>query len=138
MEEYYKILEIHPNATEQEVKQAYRDLVKVWHPDRFAHDKKLQKKAEEKLKEINHAYQRIIAHLNNSRTRQQSQQYQRTEKKEKATSQPPPQQPHESWICPECLRTNYTNNLSCDCGLKTNQEEIEIYKTVRSSADVYD
>lgn len=63
MEEYYKVLEIKTNASEQEVKQAYRDLVKVWHPDRFTHDIKLQKKAEEKLKEINEAYQRIIDYL---------------------------------------------------------------------------
>lgn len=30
MEKYYKILDINTNATEQDVKQAYRDLVKVW------------------------------------------------------------------------------------------------------------
>ncbi|MBI4824674.1 MAG: DnaJ domain-containing protein [Nitrospirae bacterium] len=76
MERYYKILDLNTNATEQEVKQAYRELVKVWHPDRFAHDAKLQKRAEEKLKEINDAYQRIVDYLNNSTKRQQSQQYQ--------------------------------------------------------------
>ena len=92
MEKYYKILEIHINATEQEVKQAYRDMVKVWHPDRFTHDIKLQKKAEENLKKINDAYQRIVDHLNNSHKRQQSQQYERTEKQEKRASQPPPRQ----------------------------------------------
>ena len=28
-------LDLGPNATLQEIKQSYRDLVKVWHPDRY-------------------------------------------------------------------------------------------------------
>lgn len=138
MEKYYKILDLNTNATEQEVKQAYRELVKVWHPDRFAHDIKLQKRAEEKLKEINDAYQRIVEHFNKSYTRQQSQQYQKTEKKENSSSQPPPKQPHNSWICPECLRTNYMDSLSCGCGFKTNATEIGTYKEDQTSAGLYD
>src|SRR3989338_448363 len=138
MEKYYKILEVHTNASEPEVKQAYRDLVKVWHPDRFTHDIKLQKRAEEKLKEINDAYQRIVDHLNNVHKRQQSQQYQRTEKQEKSASQPPPKQSYNSWICPKCLRTNYFSNLSCSCGFRTNEIEVKTYKADLSSADLYD
>ena len=47
-------------ATPEEVKQAYRDLAKVWHPDRFdSGDTRLQRKAEEQLKAINDAYARI-------------------------------------------------------------------------------
>jgi cytoskeletal protein RodZ len=45
----------------QELKSAYRDLAKVWHPDRFAHDPRLQQKAQEKLKEINDAYEQLIS-----------------------------------------------------------------------------
>lgn len=33
MEDYYGILGISPNASEEEVKKAYRNLIKVWHPD---------------------------------------------------------------------------------------------------------
>lgn len=33
MKDYYKILELSPQATQQEVKQAYRRLVKAYHPD---------------------------------------------------------------------------------------------------------
>ena len=55
--DYYKILGLEPDASAEEVKQAYRDLAKVWHPDRFAHDTRLQRKAQEKLKEINEAYE---------------------------------------------------------------------------------
>lgn len=138
MEKYYRILDLHTSASEQEVKQAYRELVKVWHPDRFTHDVKLQKRAEEKLKAINDAYQRIIDHLNHSYTRQESQQSQKTEKKDKPDSQPPPKQPHNSWICPECLRTNYMDSLSCGCGFRTNSAEIETYRADRTSADLYD
>jgi len=48
------------NATQMEVKDAYRLLAKVWHPDRFQGDEDLRLKAEEKLKEINSAYQVLI------------------------------------------------------------------------------
>lgn len=44
-------------ATQSEIKDAYRVLAKVWHPDRFPADEELRAKAEEKLKQINSAYQ---------------------------------------------------------------------------------
>ena len=62
--ECYEIFGLEPDAS-GEVKQAYRDLVKVWHPDRFAYDHRLQNKAQEKLKDINEAYQKIQDFLNN-------------------------------------------------------------------------
>ncbi len=46
-----------PGATKDEIKDAYRTLAKVWHPDRFPCDEHLRHKAEDKLKEINSAYQ---------------------------------------------------------------------------------
>ncbi len=52
-------LGLKPGASQEEVNQAYRDLVTVWHPDRFANNMRLQKKAEENLKEINAAYEYI-------------------------------------------------------------------------------
>ena len=54
-----EILGLKPGASQEEVNQAYRDLANVWHPDRFANNLRLQKKAEEKLKEINAAYEYI-------------------------------------------------------------------------------
>src|SRR4029079_18185020 len=45
----------------RELKAAHRDLAKVWHPDRFQHDPRLQEKAQEKLKEINEAYDLVIS-----------------------------------------------------------------------------
>lgn len=53
----YRVLELEPGVTLDEVKRSYRELVKVWHPDRFTGDAKLHQKAEEKLKQINRAYE---------------------------------------------------------------------------------
>lgn len=58
--ECYRILDIEPGASLEDVKRSYRELVKVWHPDRFRGDSKLQAKAEEKLKRINIAYDRVV------------------------------------------------------------------------------
>jgi GUN4-like/DnaJ domain len=54
---HYQVLEIEPGASQNEIKEAYKDLAKVWHPDRFANNPRLQQKAEEKLKQINTAYE---------------------------------------------------------------------------------
>jgi hypothetical protein len=56
-----EVLGLAPAASAQELKAAYRDMAKVWHPDRFTHDPRLQRKAQEKLKEINDAYQQLLA-----------------------------------------------------------------------------
>lgn len=50
-----------PGASAQEIKAAYRDLAKVWHPDRFSHDPRLQEKAQNKLKEINEVYEALTS-----------------------------------------------------------------------------
>lgn len=56
---YYEILGLEPGASPDKVRHAYRDLVQVWHPDRFEHNPRLRKKAEERIKEINEAYGRL-------------------------------------------------------------------------------
>lgn len=58
---YYELLGVAPGASVQELKAAHRDLAKVWHPDRFSHDPRLQQKAQEKLKEINEAFDQLKA-----------------------------------------------------------------------------
>jgi hypothetical protein len=54
--EALEVLALRPGATPSEIKEAYRDLVKVWHPDRFGSDLRLREKAELQLKRINEAY----------------------------------------------------------------------------------
>ncbi len=55
----YKILGLSPDATQHQAKQAYKAMVRRWHPDQFFSDPKLTKQAEEKLKQINIAYSEI-------------------------------------------------------------------------------
>src|ERR1044072_7783526 len=57
----YDVLGVKPGVSNKELKAAHRDLAKVWHPDRFLHDPRLQEKAQEKLKEINEAYELLIS-----------------------------------------------------------------------------
>lgn len=57
----YLVLGLKDGASPAEAKQAYRDLVNVWHPDRFGHDERLRLIAQEKLKEINGAYELVKA-----------------------------------------------------------------------------
>ena len=61
LDRYYELLGVAPGTDGRELKEAYRDLAKVWHPDRFSHDPRLRQKAEEKLKEINEAYDRLTS-----------------------------------------------------------------------------
>jgi hypothetical protein len=59
IEQSLRVLGLEPDATEQAIKDAYRDLVKVWHPDRFGLDERLRTKAQEKLKEVNRAFEQL-------------------------------------------------------------------------------
>ena len=56
----YKILEIDRSATVEEVKKAYRTMVKKYHPDKLQHmDEVYRKGAEEKFKKVQEAYEQI-------------------------------------------------------------------------------
>jgi curved DNA-binding protein CbpA len=63
LERCYEVLEIERNASAEEIRRAYKDIVNVWHPDRFANNPRLREKAEKKLKEINTAYEALNSML---------------------------------------------------------------------------
>ena len=57
---FYKVLEIDPAATNQEIKKAYHSMAARFHPDKVAHlGEDFQKMANEKFKAINEAYSEI-------------------------------------------------------------------------------
>jgi hypothetical protein len=63
----FAVLELQETATLDELRVAYRDLVKVWHPDRFVNDPRLQAKAAETFCRINEANETLRRYLATSR-----------------------------------------------------------------------
>lgn len=58
MKDYYELLEVSKNASEETIKKVFRMLIKKNHPDLFEGEEKI--KAEEKVKELNEAYEVVI------------------------------------------------------------------------------
>jgi len=63
----FDVLELDSNANIDDVKQAYKDMVNIWHPDRFSNNPRLKQKAEDKLKEINAAYDMMQSFLSSKK-----------------------------------------------------------------------
>ncbi len=55
----YQVLEVSPNASNEEIKKAYRELSRKYHPDSYVNNP-LASLAEEKFKEVQEAYDQIM------------------------------------------------------------------------------
>ncbi len=55
----YEVLGVSENASEEEIKRAYKELAKKYHPDKYQNNP-LSDLAEEKLREVNEAYDMLM------------------------------------------------------------------------------
>jgi thioredoxin-like negative regulator of GroEL len=60
MADPYKVLQVSPSASDEEIKAAYREMVRKYHPDNY-NGNPLSDLANEKMQEINEAYDQITA-----------------------------------------------------------------------------
>jgi len=90
-------LGLEPYTSPAEIEDAYRTLVKVWHPDRFQTDLKLRHAAEEKLKEINAAHDYLASGAAVEEPRFA------TEERESIPEQEEEEQPAETFVAPEAM-----------------------------------
>ncbi|MBE6631581.1 MAG: molecular chaperone DnaJ [Ruminococcaceae bacterium] len=59
MTDPYRVLGVAPDATDEEIKKAYRELARKYHPDNYANEPAAAELAQEKMKEINEAYDNV-------------------------------------------------------------------------------
>jgi curved DNA-binding protein len=81
--DYYKILEVDKNATEADIKKAYRKLARKYHPDLNPNDKE----AEKKFKELNEANEVLSNPENRKKYDQYGENWKHGEEYEKAQQQ---------------------------------------------------
>lgn len=97
------ILEIDENASEEEIRLAYRDLASIWHPDRHTQNPRAHKKASEKMKELNVAYDTILSYAKEQ------------EAQRKSTTSSASDHTEDIFVnCPSCKARNRVTDISPD------------------------
>lgn len=104
------ILEVNETMSSEEVRRAYRDLVDVWHPDRYVHNDRIKLKASEKLKQINRAYDLVQKHFK-EKTHSSQQQSQSSKKQSQSSHQKQQSEKEESFVYVKCSHCKTTNRL---------------------------
>jgi len=90
MRDYYRILGIRPDATQDEIKEAWIFSVKAFHPDKFTSSSpRQQATAQERTKAINEAYELLLDPIRRAGYDREYATAPRTH----SASQPPPQPP---------------------------------------------
>ena len=72
LKEARRLLEVDEHVTPTRLKAAYRDMMFVWHPDRFKAGSKVYKKAVSRTQRINEAYKALTASLDHPSSSTQS------------------------------------------------------------------
>lgn len=87
MKDPYSVLGVSQNASDDEIKRAYRDLARKYHPDNYQNNP-LADLAEEKMKEINEAYDSITKMRSGGYTAASSGGYQRQYSQQSQSADP--------------------------------------------------
>ena len=124
MKDYYKILEVEPKATIEQIKSQHRFLIHAWHPDKFPNGE-LKDKAEEKIREINEAYSIIGDPI-------KRESYDRTLRSYTSTPPPSIQQTYsQPYPQPRQNPSNSQPQQRCEsCGLPIETKYVEFYENV--------
>ena len=136
------ILEVDETMSSEEVRRAYRDLVDVWHPDRYVHNDRIKIKASEKLKQINRAYDLVQKHFKD-KTHSSQQQSQSSKKQSQSSHEKTQSEKEESFVYVKCIHCKTTNrlpknkpsdpNIKCGkCGKNLDQSDFKQQKSESS------
>jgi hypothetical protein len=88
LREHFQTLGLTENASLEDALASYKDLVRVWHPDRFGHDARLRKKAEDQTSRINVAMSHVREFFKNPSAYRRAPEPQASQR-QNATSAPP-------------------------------------------------
>ena len=119
MKNYYKILELEPTATPEQIKSQYHLLLHAWHPDKFPNiDQKV--KADERIKEINEAYNVLGDPIKREN-------YDRYDRELRSYSPPPVRPVYSQTQNPSSEKSK---QYCVSCGLPAETKYVEFYENV--------